>query len=141
LDQGLPQTTAIWLIDPEGRGRNGSVFFPAPPTSVVVDRDYFVALKREDAGTVIGQAYLGRAQSDRLFFNVARRRGSADGRFDGVIVIALSPEYFANVYRTMVAGSDDTISLLRSDGAVLARGPRPLAQPFVINLQSGDWQA
>jgi signal transduction histidine kinase len=141
LDQGLPQTTAIWLIDPEGRGRNSSVFFPAPPTSVVGDRDYFIALKREDAGTVIGQAYPGRSQPDRLFFNVARRRDDADGRFDGVIVISLSPEYFADVYRTMVAGPDDVISLLRSDGAVLARGPQPLAKPFTVNLQSGDLQA
>ncbi len=141
LDQGLPQTTAIWLIDPEGRGRNGSIFFPAPPTSVVGDRDYFVALKREDAGTSIGQAFPGRSQPNRLFFNVARRRGSADGRFDGVIVISLSPEYFAGVYRTMVAGPDDAIALLRSDGAVLARGPQPLAQPFVTNLQSGDMRA
>src|SRR5439155_15334996 len=93
LDQNLPQTSAIWLIDPAGRGRNGSVFFPAPPISSVADRDYFVALKHEDAGTYIGQAVPGRSQSGRLFFSVARRRGSADGRFDGLIVISLSPEY------------------------------------------------
>jgi len=137
----LPQTSAIWLIDADGGRRNSSVLFPAPPSSLVVDRDYFVALKQEDVGTFIGQAYTGRSQINRLFFNVARRRGSADGRFDGVVVVSLSPEYFADFYRAALAGPDDAISLIRSDGAVLARGPEPLAQPFAFNLQSGIMRA
>jgi signal transduction histidine kinase len=141
MGESLPQTTAIWLLDADGRRRNSSVFFPPPPVSPALDRDYFAALKQEDVGTFIGQAYVGRTRTDRLFFSVARRRGSADGRFDGVIVVSLSPQYFADFYRTMIADSDDVISLLRSDGAVLARGPEPLAQPFAFNPQSAIMRA
>jgi signal transduction histidine kinase len=141
LGESLPQTTAIWLVDADGRRRNSSVFFPPPPVSPALDRDYFVALKQQDVGTFIGQAYAGSSRTDRLFFNIARRRGSADARFDGVVAVSLSPEYFADFYRTMIAGSDDAISLLRSDGAVLARGPEPLAQPFAFNPQSAIMQA
>jgi signal transduction histidine kinase/CheY-like chemotaxis protein len=141
MDESLPQTTAIWLIDADGRRRNSSVFFPTPSVPPAVDRDYFVALKQEDLGTFIGQADAGSSRIDRRFFNVAHRRGSADGRFDGIIVVSLSPEYFADFYRTMIAGPDDAISLLRSDGVLLARGPEPLVQPFAFNLQSVIMQA
>src|SRR6478735_8377544 len=41
LDDRIAQIDVVWLIDPQGHGRNSSRFFPAPATSRVADRNYF----------------------------------------------------------------------------------------------------
>jgi two-component system NtrC family sensor kinase len=80
-----------------------------------------VALHDRVSGTFVGKAYLGRL-AGRWQFNVARRRFSSDGRFDGVIDVSENPDYFENSWRS-IGDNDGVITLTRSDGAVLARYP------------------
>lgn len=141
IDDKLDQVDTIWIIDGQAHGRASSAFFPAPASSYVPDRDYFVALRQKDAGLFIGQPYPGRSNPDRMFFNMAKRRSTADGSFDGVIVTSLQPDYFATFYRPFMASSHDSTSILRSDGAVLARGPAPLRQSTVLSPSSSFMQA
>jgi PAS domain S-box-containing protein len=141
IDDKLNQIDTIWLIDPEARGRASSAFFPAPSSSYVPDRDYFLALKNADLGIFIGQSYPGRSNQNNLFFNIARRRSSPDGSFDGVIVTSLRPDYFASFYRPLMTSPQDSTSLIRSDGAVLARAPNPLRQAAVLSLESNFMRA
>jgi signal transduction histidine kinase len=55
---------------------------------------------------------------------VSQRRQSADGRFRGIIVVAVSGPYFASFYNALLGGSaQHTASVLREDGTSLARYP------------------
>jgi PAS domain S-box-containing protein len=137
LDERTAQIDVIWLIDPQGRGRNSSRFFPAPDTSRVADRDYFQALRESDGGTFLGEPQRGRTVTNRVFVNVARRRSAPGGAFDGVIVTSLEPDYFANAFKSLALSPDDSISLVREDGTVLARGPEPLRDPLKLRPTSG----
>lgn len=141
IDDKLDQVDTIWIIDGQARGRASSAFFPAPASSYVPDRDYFLDLKQKDSGLFIGQPYPGRSNPDRMFFNMARRRSTPDGSFDGVIVTSLQPDYFAKIYRPFMASSRDSTSVLRADGAVLARGPGPLHRSAVLSPSSSFMQA
>jgi hypothetical protein len=141
IDEKLDQVDTIWIIDAQARGRASSVFFPAPASSYVPDHDYFLALKDKDSGFFIGQPYPGRSNPDRMFFNMARRRSTPDGSFDGVIVTSLQPDYFAQLYRPFMASGRDSTSILRADGTVLARGPSPLRQSSVLSPDSSFMQA
>jgi len=141
IDEESPQIAAIWLIDETGHGRNSSVVFLAAAGVDVHDQDYFVALRDADEGTFLGGSALGLAPTDQVSFNVARRRGGRDEGFDGVIDLVISPEYFANFYASVTARSRNVVTLVRSDGAVLARGPVRLFQPFTFSPHSGIMDA
>ncbi|HEX2556384.1 MAG TPA: ATP-binding protein [Microvirga sp.] len=137
LDERLPQIDVIWLIDPQGRGRASSRFFPAPETSRVADRDYFRALRERDEGTYFGEPQRGRTATNRVFMNIARRRSAEGGTFDGVILTSLDPVYFANDFKALALDPGDSLSLIREDGAALARGPEPLSGPLRLAPTSG----
>jgi len=141
IDDKLDQVDHIWIIDAQARGRASSGFFPVPQSSYVPDRDYFTALKQTDSGFFIGQPYSGRSNPDRLFFNMARRRSTPDGSFNGVIVTSLQPDYFAQIYRPFMASDQDSAAILRADGAVLARSPSPLRQASVLSPSSSFMEA
>lgn len=140
LDESLPTLDVIWLIDPGGKGRNSSRYFPAPSTSRVADRDYFAALKENDTGSFIGEPRPGRSTAG-LFFNVARRRTAPGGAFDGLIVTSLNPAYFAEALNGLTLSPDDSFSVIRDDGTGLARGPQPLQQPMRLSSESGFLRA
>jgi PAS domain S-box-containing protein len=141
IDDRLEQVDNIWLIGPDARGRASSRFFPVPESSYVPDRDYFLALKEKDVGIFIGQSFPGRSTQNRLFFNIAKRRTSSDGSFDGLVVTSLQPEYFSGFYKALITSPQEAISLIRTDGAVLAHGPDPIPQMSVLGPESGFMRA
>ncbi|HEY0522799.1 MAG TPA: response regulator [Stellaceae bacterium] len=117
----VPEIASIWLIDREGKHRSSSFMFPTPSLDVS-DRDYFLAEKERDAGTVIGEPAIGKA-TGTPFFSVARRRTQASGEFDGVVSVAIEPSVFTNFYRGILPDPNRAIVLVRADGVVLARDP------------------
>ena len=56
---------------------------------------------------------------------LSRRRTDKDGRFAGVVVISISPDYFHDYYATLP--QPIVAALTRADGLVLARFPEPRA--------------
>jgi two-component system, NtrC family, sensor kinase len=138
----LPQIQSISIVGPEGRlwvSTSGS-------PSVQLDlsqRDYFKALSATDSGTYIGDV-MSTSGGARPTFNVARRRRTENGVFDGVIVVAVPPSYFDEFYSRIVgvAAHGTAMTLIRADGAVLVRYPplpdatiRPMAtQLFLDNI-------
>ncbi len=122
----LPEVDAVWLTDRTGQNRAGGHVL-RPPTDVS-DRDYFIAEQRGDIGVFIGRAHIGR-HSGNSEFSVARRRSTADGRFDGIIRVSAKPGYFSDFYGTISRENGYSAMLIRSDGTVLARyraSPPPL---------------
>jgi signal transduction histidine kinase len=117
-----PQILSIWLIDSSGLIRNSSAVFPAPSVRVT-DRDYFTALREHDTGFFMGRSVHGRVFRDQDVFNVAQRRLSPSGSFDGVVDVSALLSYFTNFSERTVGGPGATAVLVRSDGIILARKP------------------
>ena len=54
---------------------------------------------------------------------MSQRRPSADGKFNGVISIAVQPSYFEDFYSRMAANEGGYFGMARADGDLLARYP------------------
>lgn len=122
LDNGSDYMDSVFLVDRDGRIRATDRRFPArAPATYVGDRDYFVAAQNGTANAIyIGRLELGRG-SRGLSFRVARRRSTADGSFDGIIVVRLSANYFEQFFGKIIETTAGAITISRDDGAILAR--------------------
>ena len=127
LKAPLAQAVAVWVVDPEGRVRASSR--ESDLGRDLTGRDVFGVHRSRDIGIYVGPAVRDGEGGERLF-SVSRRRSTEDGRFDGVIVIALGTGYFARFYAEAAAPTAHEALLLRADGAVLVREPDdPQAEP------------
>jgi signal transduction histidine kinase len=64
------------------------------------------------------------------FFTVSRRRATTDGRFHGIVVVAVSGDYFGSFYNSLLGASQQYFAtVLREDGTSLARYPQTTAAP------------
>jgi len=116
------------------------------PGVSVADRQYFQRQAASDRGFDFSEVLLGR-QTGRELFNLTHRRPSADGAFTGIVAVSMSPEYFRDYYRAIVAQNAEveSITLVRTDGVVLARWPAlpdgapilPASSPSVLAVQEG----
>ena len=131
ITEDFPQAQAIWLADSAGRVRNASEALPAAPLSVA-DRDYFEALRERDVGTAVGRLVEGRVMQG-WNFNTARRRQSANGSFDGVVIVTIFADYFGDFWNHSAPQPETVVALVRGDGQFLSRvpkiDPRALAIP------------
>ncbi|MGE5303278.1 MAG: PAS domain S-box protein [Alphaproteobacteria bacterium] len=73
------------------------------------------------------QLYVGRPSkgslTGHLNIPVARQMVNARGEFAGVIGTSIKPEYFEDFYKSLALSAGTSLSLVRSDGALLARVP------------------
>ncbi len=83
------------------------------------DRDYFVAAAAGADRVVIGTPVRSRLLQSWSF--VLARPMFADGRFDGAIVMGLTPAYFAKQLIDPRLSRDDVIAVIHPDGSYLAR--------------------
>ena len=120
LKAPLEQVVSVWVTDAEGVVRAGSHGWN--PEASIANREFFQAQRERDAGLFVSAAFWGRA-TGASSFALSRRHVSADGRFDGIVHIALSPDYFTRYYEASAPRGAHVAALLRSDGAVLARVP------------------
>jgi len=125
MTKARPEVQSIWLFDDEGNVKATSIGFPAPDANFA-DRDYFqAALGGEHR--IVGQVVFGRITRE-YNFSLAVRMTGAEGRFLGLLLISLYPDYFRSFYGDIV-DAGDTAMLLRADGALLARHPQPGGEP------------
>ncbi|CAH2601962.1 conserved protein of unknown function [Rhodovastum atsumiense] len=147
MQAGLPQVSALSLADGEGRAWVASVpVGGAEDIYSVAHREFWMAQRDADRGTFISRAYVGR-QTQRFNFGISRRRGTADGGFDGVAVVAVTVGYFTDFWTEATRGkSGAAVLLVRDDGEVLARSPSvsaslprlaPPASLLMQHLQAG----
>ncbi len=120
LKAPLPQAVSIWVSDASGRVLAGSQGWDRKMG--IGDRPFFLTHKNGNHGTTIGLPFMGRA-TDMASFAVSRARLTPTGEFDGVLHVALSPDYFANVFREASPDGRHAALLMRGDGALLAYDP------------------
>ncbi|HEY7302013.1 MAG TPA: ATP-binding protein [Xanthobacteraceae bacterium] len=119
----MPQLQDIFILDRNGARLAGS-FPDSVPGATRADRSYFQAQAQPEAGTYVSEALTPRApRAPRHIFDLSRRRPSADGSFTGVTAGAVRPDYFEEFYSRIGQAPGSYYSMIRNDGAVLARYP------------------
>ncbi|HYF60537.1 MAG TPA: ATP-binding protein [Burkholderiaceae bacterium] len=134
--RGMPQVQSIWIYDERGRTVATNRFFPAPRDLDVSDRPYFRWHVENRGGLYVGEPTVGRATKE-VFVNTSLRRDLADGRFGGVVSVSLDPNYFSAFYSELAADEPGlTLTLIRTDGTVIARWPEPPRVGFRLAADS-----
>ena len=124
--RNLPQVAAAWAIDANGQELVSARVFPVNHDLDHSGREDFKALQIAGAQTFI---WALRARSFdkeffQPFFTVSRRRQAEDGRFRGIVIVAVAGSYFASFYNSLLGGSAEyTAGIFREDGINLARYP------------------
>ncbi|WP_198384771.1 sensor domain-containing diguanylate cyclase [Roseomonas sp. KE2513] len=137
LDQATPEVRHMALFDRAGVAEYlGSVLvlnaegtIVANSTSLVperlnfADRDYFrVHQDRAEAGLYISRPYQSRLRRGDPSIAISRRLPGAE-RFQGVVMGAMRLAYFQDLFSKLDLGSQGSVTLLRTDGTVVARHP------------------
>ncbi len=138
LDQATPEVRHMALFDRAGTAEYlGSVAVldaegtvVANSTSIVperlnfADREYFrIHLEQPDAGLFISRPYRSRLRKGEPSIAVSRRLPGEGGRFGGVVAGALRLAYFQDLFSKLDLGLQGSVTLLRTDGTVIARHP------------------
>ena len=118
----FPAIDVISVLDVNGNTISTSRQFPAPEYSLY-DRDYFL-MQRDNPtlGIYLSNPVRSKSTGKWMFFLSYRLNGS-DGEFIGVVILGLSPEFYANFYEKLSMSGRATISLMRTDFTYLARWP------------------
>ncbi|MGH8783323.1 ATP-binding protein [Paraburkholderia sp.] len=133
---GYPQVAAVSIFGSNGTLLASSRYYPSPPVSIV-DREDFTGIRAGRVIDHVSKVMLGNVAGE-LVFNTGVVRRDENGAFAGVVSVALRPSYFSAFYRELLGGNDSpmTMSLLRSDGAILAHYPPQLHQPVEVEARS-----
>jgi signal transduction histidine kinase len=137
---GLPHIRSAIFLDANGIGRGDSEAAPPRPINVG-DRPYFQEHRNQAGrGLYVGAPVWSRI-SNQWTIIFSRRVQAADGSFLGVVAAGVDPGVFSEFYRKLAIGSSSRMSLVRSDGLLMARHPlstRGLGDPVDPTEATGD---
>ena len=136
LTRSMPQLRDLWVIDANG--------FPVVAGTVYAmaridlsDREYFRVHKNNEVkGLHISEVLSARVRDPNVKFFAVSRRREADGKFAGVTIVSIAPEYFTEYYSRLSSEGQSAFALLRADGVVLARYPEPAGAPTRLAADS-----
>lgn len=117
---GLPSAVEVYIIDAQARTIYATV--PEANSVSVADREYFTAL-RDGAPFYTSPMLISRITGDSIF--VFSKRVERNGAFAGAIMVSYSDQLLENLWRTLDLDAGSTVSLVRDDGQLMARFPRP----------------
>lgn len=118
LPEGL--VYQLFYIGPDGRLAYSSLG-PAPP-NYLADRDYYQRLAASLPASdpvLVSNPVLGRL-TNKWSVQVARAV-YREGRFAGVVSLAVSPEKWTDILRHLKMGERDLLALVNSDGGLVLR--------------------
>ena len=85
------------------------------------DREHIQVHMQNDSGKMfISKPVMGRV-SKKWSIQMTRRINYPDGRFKGVVVASMDPQYFTRLYHEIDVGANGTISLIGADGVIRVR--------------------
>ena len=134
----VDSVTAIAVVDANAVVRASSRE-PQPPNISLADREYIRALQSGE-DVFIGRQVVGRVSNERLI-TLGRRRSTADGNFDGAILVGIPLAHFTVFWEQFTPTLAHVIPMIREDGELLVRHageePRRLAPdgPFMRQIQ------
>jgi diguanylate cyclase (GGDEF)-like protein len=137
------RTVQITIAGPDGFIRATTTDYKGPPL-YLGDREHFLVHAAADTNTLfISKPMIGRA-SGKQTIQLSRRIRGPDGRFGGMIVASLNPDFIQQFYETVDIGAHGNIMLRNLDGVILAaRGAEHLTvgtkilSPFLRDALAG----
>jgi signal transduction histidine kinase/CheY-like chemotaxis protein len=144
MDNRLDEVSEIVLADVDARVRLTTVHGATAAAMLLADRECFLWLGKGNPGTCISHPYID-AETGGHLFSLCRRLEDGAGAFKGVAQVAISADYFIELWGAVVPNVTDTVVLARSDGIVLARYPKsrseavglPVEEPFLSGIRRG----
>jgi signal transduction histidine kinase/FixJ family two-component response regulator len=139
---GYPQVAAVSIFGATGDLLASSRFDPVPAVSIAARED-FIGIRDGKALDHVSRVMTGHVAGEQVF-NTGVERRNAGGQFAGVVSVALRPSYFGAFYRELLGANESspmTMSLVRSDGSILAHYPRRPGEPTATAPQSPLAQA
>lgn len=118
--EGLPSSAKAYIVAADGR-----TLYTTDPDFVDIDirdREYFSA---PAAGTKFFTSSLMISRFDTSQIFAFSRRLERNGKFIGVAIISFDAALLNELHDSMGLGTGSTISILRSDGMLVARSPAP----------------
>ena len=122
LIRKLPQVEDVFVVDKDGRPLVAANVFPMPGNVTAADRPYFVAHRDGKELRYVSETFRSRIKGSDVF-QYSERRQRPDGEFDGAVLVAIPPSYFAKLFEQAAEADNYTTSLVRADGELLARFP------------------
>jgi two-component system, NtrC family, sensor kinase len=119
---GKPQISAVGLVIP-GLGLAASNLVFPPPTIDVGPPNYLRVDRRGKEPIYIGAAVSGTFTQVPQFSVIRLDRASAQEAGTGLLFVSVKLSDFAGYYRTIIDLKHFLVTVIRSDGAVLARSP------------------
>ena len=135
----LPNARSLFLLDARGLLVQDSDFHPVALTNFS-DRDYFSRHRAPSGQLYVGKPIVERSNGAWIVY-ASRRLDDAQGRFSGVLVVALEPGAFESIYRDIEVGRDGAIGLMHEGGELIASTPEIpswLGVPTGANLTLKD---
>lgn len=121
----FPEVQMIWLIDGNGQLRASSGAFPVQDRNLL-DQHWFIEMRDgAEAVTVVPRDTSVVAYDESFTINF--RRGGSGPDFNGLVRIAVSPEYFSRFYEAAYP-NEGVIVLVHRDGSLLIRYPHDEAK-------------
>ncbi|MFM0553296.1 response regulator [Paraburkholderia sediminicola] len=135
---GYPQVAAVSIFGRDGALLASSRYLPSPVISVG-EREDFTGIRDGKDLEHVSKVMTGHVAGEQVF-NMGVKRPGADGSFAGVVSVALRPSYFDAFYRELLGGNNSgtpmTMSLVRTDGSILAHYPRTPREPTAMAPQT-----
>ncbi len=135
----LPGIGSIWILDDKLDALVSSLFFPIPSAFNAPERADLKAQLASDANVHIGEV-VRIDLTGKLIFPASKWRMDSSGTFAGITEISISPQAFERFYEALAARTSASFSLIRADGAVLARYPLPATTGIKLDASTGFGQ-
>lgn len=117
-----PQVDVATITDADGNVVNFTRSYPPPPINLS-DRDYFRVLsKRADIDSFLSMPVQNRGTGTWTFY-LAKPIRSQSGEFLGALLTGLHVAYFTNIFSKDAIPPATSISMIRTDGIMIARYP------------------
>src|SRR5262249_44377418 len=117
------ELVGVNLWNAQGDLLNTSLEWPVVPRTNA-HREYFKVLKSSGAGNSLALELVMSRFVDGLALVFAQKVTSENGEFLGLITRSLSPRSFEDFFASIALDADAAISLVHSDGTLIARHPR-----------------
>ena len=117
---GLPGQVQAYVVN-----SNGLTLYSTDPQLKPIDirdREYFSALAK-GASEYISPLLVSRLNGEQIF--VFSRRLQRGDKFAGAAMVSFSADMLSSIWQVVDLGPGSTIGIIRSDGKVVARYPKP----------------
>ncbi|MEJ0071314.1 MAG: PDC sensor domain-containing protein [Pseudomonadota bacterium] len=123
IREGSPQISRVGLIEPDSRLAMIDGIFPMSPTYVPERNYYRMPRPGSDEDLFISDVSAGQSRGYAQFSVARYKPNSAHSSQGGLIFVAVRPEYFVRYYENILGDQAFNVTLIRTDGAILARYP------------------